>query len=608
MTKLINIEVQLKLIEGTLHRVNLFIPEGNISLSDLVEPLQGLTNTIISHELANNSPSSCSKGCDACCSQLIPLSAAEVFYLKRQVNLLPNAQQKKIRHRFTEIHQTLEKYQQQPNQVNFDFEQKYFELKQACPFIDKGACIIYQQRPLVCREYHVSSSPSLCENPYTTNPKRITFGLKLGSLFVAFCSALLGLQRQPIPMIYMKRWLKEHEKHGEKKFSAEYLIEKFFTGFIKLNLTDSPFSSINWQYTPQKNGTLKKDKANLLLLFPKESVGLSLQDRTKIENALNQGLIYLNGPQIQPTVLAKRLTQNANAENIKDIFSILIDRQLLPKKPELFIEIGSGEGYLKYLMSLVSNQILNNISQRLIETEFDKKIVSNNLSTGKRTLCLDSNNLTKYFGKEFTPMVVSMNVHDLFSPRKLSVQLQNIRPVLKEKGLIIHIMSSAIHPAIYEDIKSQFPGKSYLPYYRDGLVGVRLVSSDLIISKELRTLSDEPGLLAMLFGQSPAHYIDLSKEADNLIFDHNNTDCILLHKFSCQKIVTSLEGNNFKILLHQKIENCIRVNRTNAHKSLGDVNYFHNQTGAMMTNKILKQKKDWSTEKSTFYLIVGQKI
>ncbi len=111
--------------------------------------------------------SSCTKGCAACCNQLIPISAAEVYYLKRQIKLLTNAQQKRIRLRFIQIHKALENCLQHPNHAKMNFEQKYFELKQACPFTENGACCIYQQRPLVCREYHVGSSPSLCDNPYS---------------------------------------------------------------------------------------------------------------------------------------------------------------------------------------------------------------------------------------------------------------------------------------------------------------------------------------------------------------------------------------------------------------------------------------------------------
>ncbi|HEY4330425.1 MAG TPA: YkgJ family cysteine cluster protein, partial [Phycisphaerae bacterium] len=41
---------------------------------------------------------------------------------------------------------------------------KYFDLRIACPFLENELCSIYTDRPLVCREYQVTSPVSHCQN------------------------------------------------------------------------------------------------------------------------------------------------------------------------------------------------------------------------------------------------------------------------------------------------------------------------------------------------------------------------------------------------------------------------------------------------------------
>jgi len=41
----------------------------------------------------------------------------------------------------------------------------YFALRIPCPFLEDESCSIHAERPLVCREYLVTSPPELCAGP-----------------------------------------------------------------------------------------------------------------------------------------------------------------------------------------------------------------------------------------------------------------------------------------------------------------------------------------------------------------------------------------------------------------------------------------------------------
>ncbi|MGZ3382316.1 MAG: YkgJ family cysteine cluster protein [Isosphaeraceae bacterium] len=117
---------------------------------------------------------SCRAGCGACCRQLVPITKIEARYLAELVDSMPEPRQSEIRSRFAEVIRRLEEAGiletlRHPEWVLPETKEKlgltYFGLGIPCPFLENESCSIHENRPLVCREYLVTSPPEHCANP-----------------------------------------------------------------------------------------------------------------------------------------------------------------------------------------------------------------------------------------------------------------------------------------------------------------------------------------------------------------------------------------------------------------------------------------------------------
>jgi Fe-S-cluster containining protein len=117
---------------------------------------------------------SCRAGCGACCRQLVPITKIEARYLAELVDSMPQPRQSEIRSRFVEVIRRLNEAGiletlRHPEWVLPEAKEKlgltYFGLGIPCPFLENESCSIHENRPLVCREYLVTSPPEHCANP-----------------------------------------------------------------------------------------------------------------------------------------------------------------------------------------------------------------------------------------------------------------------------------------------------------------------------------------------------------------------------------------------------------------------------------------------------------
>jgi Fe-S-cluster containining protein len=130
---------------------------------------------------AAGAPASCRRGCAACCQQFVGISAPEARAIGRLVDAMPPERQAVIRHRFAETLSVMRAngimapqspdgapvflihdHSKTGRERYADVAQRYFALHRPCPFLDDGACSIYEDRPLICREYAVTTPAELC--------------------------------------------------------------------------------------------------------------------------------------------------------------------------------------------------------------------------------------------------------------------------------------------------------------------------------------------------------------------------------------------------------------------------------------------------------------
>jgi Fe-S-cluster containining protein len=110
---------------------------------------------------------SCRKGCGACCRQLVPVSRTEGERLLQVVEAMPAERREMLKARFTAAAAAIEAAGLKERQGRSDRElsTEYFALGVPCPFLEDESCSIHPERPLVCREYLVTSPAELCAGP-----------------------------------------------------------------------------------------------------------------------------------------------------------------------------------------------------------------------------------------------------------------------------------------------------------------------------------------------------------------------------------------------------------------------------------------------------------
>jgi Fe-S-cluster containining protein len=148
---------------------------------------------------------SCKAGCGACCRQMVPISPAEARHLAALVDAMPPERAAEIRKRFSEALAVFEAAGLPPRgspetdkAAYREFGLSYFRLGVACPFLEKESCSIHSDRPLVCREYLVTSPPAACAEPGSGQTRQVSIPVTIWSVFGRSASADGSLEWMPL--------------------------------------------------------------------------------------------------------------------------------------------------------------------------------------------------------------------------------------------------------------------------------------------------------------------------------------------------------------------------------------------------------------------------
>lgn len=166
--------------------LDLDVPGEAPTLLSLWEPARAASEAIMrvvrEREALRGVTPTCREGCSACCLHLIPISTIEAVRLARLVDALPAARRTAVRARFDDALRRLERaglldaraprgraamttVVEEGESLWETLSRRYRALAVACPFLVHQRCSIYDERPLICREYLVSSPPAECAAP-----------------------------------------------------------------------------------------------------------------------------------------------------------------------------------------------------------------------------------------------------------------------------------------------------------------------------------------------------------------------------------------------------------------------------------------------------------
>ena len=169
--EVVTAQVEMNLA-GTQVQFTLTVPRAPVPPSSILPILHALSEAVqngVAEALESGGKRiSCRAGCGACCRQLVPITEIEARCLAELVDSLPEPRRTEIRARFDAAVRRLDEAGllerlRHPARLPRDERESlglaYFALGIPCPFLEEELCSIHADRPLVCREFLVTSPP-----------------------------------------------------------------------------------------------------------------------------------------------------------------------------------------------------------------------------------------------------------------------------------------------------------------------------------------------------------------------------------------------------------------------------------------------------------------
>jgi Fe-S-cluster containining protein len=225
--KFVTVDFKFAVGDGSFG-ASLTVPEGQCNLTEILPVLQSFDDsllTAISEQLGAEGLSvSCKAGCGACCRQMVPLSIFEAEALAAWIATMDPATREILAQRF---HQALLKLASggiidrlvtedwladtdSARQLALD----YFYQRVPCPFLQDESCSIHPIRPLVCREYLVTSDPARCADPKNLGADPVGLPTRLSRTLNQMGAELEPGSRGWIPLVFLFAWIESGAHPG----------------------------------------------------------------------------------------------------------------------------------------------------------------------------------------------------------------------------------------------------------------------------------------------------------------------------------------------------------------------------------------------------------
>lgn len=225
------------LISGVKVELEVTVPVAPVRPTKMLPVFQQLTNMVVEVGVrkaeAAGAQISCTKGCGACCRQLVPIAESEAYQLQALVNEMPEPRRATIRARFATAKTKLEQAGLLdeillPTEATVEGRQAlglaYFHQGIACPFLEDESCGIHPDRPLACREYLVTSPAANCAEPSAETVQCVEVP---GSVARIVRTLAASRKINWLPLILALDWATENPDQSPARPGPEWLQEVF---------------------------------------------------------------------------------------------------------------------------------------------------------------------------------------------------------------------------------------------------------------------------------------------------------------------------------------------------------------------------------------------
>ena len=245
---------------GNDHAVETRARVGPTQLMELLplarEISQGISAIVVADTQAHGQTISCRAGCAACCRPLIPIAPVEAIRLAEVVDAMPLDRRRAVKKRFEKAVHRME----QAGLVDAraprgraallstevggaeaweDTSRRYFEAGIPCPFLENEACTIYSERPMICREYHVTTPASLCASR-SPEVRDVPRPIRMSEVMTAAVNDILGRRDFSIPLTLSLEWASVHRAGFAHEGDGEEMARELVRHIREADEDESP--------------------------------------------------------------------------------------------------------------------------------------------------------------------------------------------------------------------------------------------------------------------------------------------------------------------------------------------------------------------------------
>lgn len=230
-------------IDGEPIKLEMTVPKNKVKLRKMLPVFQRMALSVVDIGVEKikfeGKEVSCKKGCGACCKQLVPVSEAEAFQIAELVEKMPEPRRSQIKEKFQKACEhfasinwfsRLDKISTFTKTEAESLGIEYFEQNIDCPFLEDASCSIHQDRPLICREYLVTTPAENCENPTSDTIERV-------KMLFSTSDIVRQMEDNPkpinfVPLVMALAWSKQSPFEQTEKTGQDWMAD-FFTRLTK---------------------------------------------------------------------------------------------------------------------------------------------------------------------------------------------------------------------------------------------------------------------------------------------------------------------------------------------------------------------------------------
>lgn len=179
----------------------------------------------------------CQQGCANCCHLLIILSVPEALRLAEELILMPLSEYEKLRRYWDSISNFIREQlpmNSLPRNLNYiDYPNLraisnwYTKQRKPCVFLQDNICAIYEQRPLVCRDFIIMGSSSQCQLGKVSVKTAVKTSPSMSYVLRQLASEFEYKGQKIVFLHNLFNWYEENIKLYDQMWPATVLVQRF---------------------------------------------------------------------------------------------------------------------------------------------------------------------------------------------------------------------------------------------------------------------------------------------------------------------------------------------------------------------------------------------